>query len=255
MHCGASSGASSGARSKLQRQQPTDPNGSASRGRIGGGTSGRTLGSSSVPKASDPTGRPSLRTRRARHPERGGQRSGKARPRMRGSCAKTEGPSRSGPEAARGRRVEGKGAAGRLTECGSTMGAPRPSLTPPRKRPPPAPRAPRRSGPLEPASTGRPSPPPCAAAAALPRRLRAAGGTAGGAATQRLRGAAWDADHGCCPPPKPRRRRRRRRVGRPCRRPSSPALSCCAATRHRASCWTCWAGGARAGRWRPSTAI
>ena len=115
--------------------------------------------------------RTSLRTRRARDLSAAG--NGQA-PRVRGSCVKTEGPSRSGPEAARGRRVEGKGAAGRLTECGSAMGAPRPSLTPPRKRPPPAPRAPRRSGPLEPASTGRPSPPPCAAAAALPRRRRAA---------------------------------------------------------------------------------
>ena len=54
MHCGTSSGASSGASSRLQRQQPSDPNDSASGGRSSCGTSGQALGSSSdsVPKAS-----------------------------------------------------------------------------------------------------------------------------------------------------------------------------------------------------------
>ena len=51
--------------------------------------------------------RTSLRTRRARDLSAAG--NGQA-PRVRGSCVKTEGPSRSSPEAARGRRAAGKGA-------------------------------------------------------------------------------------------------------------------------------------------------
>ena len=108
----------------------------------------------------------------SRRPERGGgQWSG-------GQCAAAAQRRSCGPEAARGRRAEGKGGAGRLTGAGRP-GTSRPCLTPAEEAPS---SRPARSSAQRPARArfGRSSiTAAVSAAAALPRRLRAAGGTAG----------------------------------------------------------------------------